>query len=907
MVGMTCASCVNSIETSLKENSCIDGVEISLLSESGKITYRPPLTAAAVVELIEDCGFQAQYAPVSTNGEIHLKIFGMTCSSCVNLIERTLSQLDGVENAIVNLAMESGKVTVDHERVGAREIVESIEDLGFKAVVSEDTAGIQLDSLQRTREILEWKALCQRSALFAGPEFVLAMILPHFRCFHGVLFYQILPGLYFTSVIQLCLTIPVQFGVGKRFYVNSLKALKHKNTTMDVLVALGTTSAFVFSIFSVLWSLFSANVSGIPPKVFFDTCTMLIFFVTFGRYLESKAKGQTSTALAELVNLKPSKVTLVSSAKDIKTCEERQIATELLHVGDVIKILPGEHIPADGIVLSGKSFVNESMFTGESLPAEKSISSLVIAGTLNGNGMLIVRTTRVGHDSTLGQIVSMVANAQSFKSPIQRLADRVASIFVPTVVLLAVLTFLSWFVALFVFRVKFMGMQEDNHHFFQCVQFCISVIVVACPCALGLATPTAMMVGTGVGAKLGILIKDGESLEKASKVTDVVFDKTGTLTKGEMSVVGYELFGRGLEMGAVSFFRMVHAAESCSEHPLGKSLTEYVRKQRYSLLSDSSIEVSNFEAIPGRGLSCTTVNLLESMTASRRMVIGNATWMSENNVVVEQTVTDKATTMEKKGNTVIYVAIDGELHGLIGFADVVKAESKAAVSMLRRMGIQVHVVTGDQPLTSLAIAKQCGIPARDVHAGYTPAGKAAFVEKLQRESGRFVAMVGDGINDSPALATAHLGIALKSGSDIAISCASLVLLHSSPLDVPLALDLAQAILRRIRFNFLWATIYNLITIPLAMGLLVPWDIMLPPMAAGAAMALSSVSVVISSLCLRFYTRENALLKWGISPGTETILTLSLPLHLRIYNFIQEKILRRKHYQELNDDDFIELV
>ncbi|KAF9976569.1 hypothetical protein BGZ73_008324 [Actinomortierella ambigua] len=903
--GMTCASCVASIEKSLKDTPGLISIKVALLAERATIEYvEGQLTPQEVADKIEDIGFEAQPLKETSAGtseeHVDLNIFGMTCASCVNSIETEMRKMPGIISISVSLTLQAAKVAYNKNEVGLRDIVERIEDLGFDALlVDNKSQSAQLESLGRTKEILQWRRDLIRTAMFAVPAFVIAMICPMMgwgRAFYNV---PIALGIRLGDLLTFFLTIPVQFGVGMRFMQSAIKALRHGVATMDVLVSVGTMSAFTFSTFSLLYTMFDPAHN--PPSVFFDMSATLILFVTLGRYLENLAKGETSVALSKLMSLTPP--TCVIYVVDPKTgakVSERTIASELIQKGDLIKVVPGDKIPTDGVVRFGQSTIDESMVTGEAEPIVKTVGSTVIGGTVNGLGTFDMEATKVGSETTLSQIVKLVEDAQTSKAPIQAYADLVAGVFVPVVILMALLTFVVWMIVSHTVVADHLPMifTHEPSKFVTCLKLCISVIVVACPCALGLATPTAVMVGTGVGAQNGILIKSGQALEAAHKVTKVVFDKTGTLTQGNLEVASWNIY-RGSNLAGSSapsspvvsrdpaftagsssvgspdlvstltdkmsdeeFFMIVGAAESVSEHPLGRAIGQYAKK----LLNIPTLNatVTDFEATTGQGIECTvtlppaspssssTLTLRQDGSASYRVVVGNKSWLQDHGVKLPASLTADQMTQEKAGRTTVLVAMDGVFVGFISLSDKIKPEAAKTVARLQQLGIQVAMVTGDQPIVAQVIASECGI--HEVHAGIKPAGKSEIVQQLQAQ-GHMVAMVGDGINDSPALAQSDLGIALATGTDIAMEAADMVLMRGGDLtDVVAAIDLCRVIFRRIRLNFVWASIYNMIGVPLAMGVFLPWGYHLHPMLAGLMMASSSVSVVCSSLLLRLWRK-----------------------------------------------------
>ncbi|KAF9132342.1 hypothetical protein BGW39_000363 [Mortierella sp. 14UC] len=785
--GMTCASCVASIEKTLKSTPGLVSIKVALLAERATIEYiEGETTPREIANLIDDIGFEASPIVEKRQDQVDLQVFGMTCASCVNSIEGELRKTPGIISASVSLTLQAAKVEYDNSVLGVRDIVEKIEDMGFDALLSGKSQSAQIESLGRKKEVAEWRSALIFSFTFAFPVFVISMILP--MCEWGRSIYNIplLFGTVLGDVSAFFLTIPVQFGIGMRFIISAYKSLKHGVATMDVLISLGTLSAFTFSTFSLLYSMFDPEHH--PASVFFDTSSMLITFVTFGRYLENMAKGETSAALSKLMCLTPSTCTIyVVDPKTGEYTSEKKIPSELVQKGDIIKVVPGDKVPTDGVVISGHSTVDESMVTGEVEPINKTAGSQVIGGTVNGLGTFDMEAVRVGSETALAQIVQLVEDAQTSKAPIQAYADKIAGYFVPTVILMAILTFVVWMVISHTMvdeKLPMMFMHEPSK-FVACLKLCISVIVVACPCALGLSTPTAVMVGTGVGAQHGILIKSGNALEAAHKITKVVFDKTGTLTVGKLVVASWNLY-------------------------------------KPSRSSDKY-----------------------------RVVIGNKSWLNEHQIRLPSSLANDQMTQERAGRTTVLVAMNGSFVGFIALSDTIKPEAAATVAKLQQMGIQVAMVTGDQPLVAQVIASECGI--HDVHAGISPSGKTKIVTKMQ-EQGHCVAMIGDGINDSPALAQSDLGIALVSGTDIAMEAADMVLMRGDLTDVVAAVDLCRTIFRRIRYNFAWACIYNLLGVPFAMGIFLPWGFHLHPMMAGLLMAFSSVSVVASSLLLKMWRK-----------------------------------------------------
>ncbi|KAF3921601.1 hypothetical protein AA313_de0206263 [Arthrobotrys entomopaga] len=905
--GMTCGACTSAVEGGLKGVEGIGSVSVSLVMNRAVVQHDPDVIAAEqIAEIIEDRGFDARVISTDTPStgaqkemkiqSLIVKIYGMQDEGSVLEIERLLDQLEGVDSATVNFRTMKADIEFYPSTIGIRTIFEAIEAAGYNALLSDnEESNAQLESLAKTKEIQEWKTAFIFSLSFAIPVFLISMIIPMYLKFINFSNVKLLiPGLFLGDVVCLALTIPVQFGVGKRFYKSAWKSLKHKSATMDVLVVFGTTSAFVFSCASMLISILSPPHT--RPATVFDTCTMLITFITLGRFLENKAKGQTSTALSKLMSLAPPMATIYSNPNyhaksedllseskspaefDVNDVQERKVPTELLQVNDIVILRPGDKIPADGVVTYGESFVDESMVTGEAMPIHKKPGSRVVGGTVNGTGRLDFKVSRAGRDTQLAQIVKLVQEAQTSRAPIQRMADIVAGYFVPGVVSLGLVTFISWMILSHVLPhpPEIFRNATSGGSFMVCLKLCISVIVFACPCALGLATPTAVMVGTGVGAENGILVKGGEALETATKITKVVFDKTGTITVGKMTVARCERseVWKSSDWRSVRWWTLVGLAEDSSEHPIGRAIANFAKAQ-LGMSPEHSIEgtVSDFSAVVGRGI---TASIVPAKDSKRHTVhIGNSAFLQENGITLSEREESNAMGESGKlskgksekastGQTVVFVAIDGAYAGFLSLSDEIKADAKYAIMALRRMGIKVAMVTGDQRSTALAVAEAVGINKSQVWAGVSPDEKQNLVATMKKE-GDIVAMVGDGINDSPALATADVGIAMASGTDVAMEAADIVLMKSGELlDIPASLHLAKTIFRRIRLNLLWACGYNVVGMPFAMGFFLPFGLHLHPMAAGAAMAASSVSVVCSSLLLKYWRRP----AWMTIQGAE---------------------------------------
>lgn len=894
--GMTCGACTSAVEGGFKDLEGLVQFNISLLAERAVIVHDSAnLSPEKIVEIIDDRGFDARIVSTvlgsvnvgSTTATSQFKIFGVRDATGAEELEAKLQSMAGVNSATISLA--TGRLTVSHITtiIGLRALVEKVEAEGYNALVSDnDDNNAQLESLAKTREITEWKIAFQTSLFFAIPVFIISMVLPMLLPvldFGSMVLF--IPGLYLGDVMCLALTIPVQFGIGKRFYISAYKSMKHGSPTMDVLVVLGTSAAFFFSVAAMVVSIIAPPHT--RPGTIFDTSSMLIAFITLGRFLENNAKGQTSRALSRLMSLTPSMATIYAdpiaaekaaegwelevkqdSAQEGNAMEEKVIPSELIQVGDLVILRPGDKIPADGTVTKGETYVDESMVTGEAMPVQKRKGNLLIGGTVNGTGRVDFIVTRAGRDTQLSQIVKLVQDAQTTRAPIQRLADIIAGYFVPAILVLGFVTFTSWLILSHVLKSppKIFMDEKSGGKFMVCVKLCISVIVFACPCALGLATPTAVMVGTGVGAENGILVKGGAALETATKITQVVLDKTGTLTLGKMSVASSKLVSgwEGNEWKRKLWWSILGLAEMGSEHPIGKAILAGA-KEELGLGPEGTIDgsIGEFEANVGKGINALVEPATSSERTRYRILIGSVRFLQDNQITVPQDSIDaseetnnksSSSTKASAGTTNIFIAIDGSYTGHLCLADTVKDSARAAIAALHRMNIKTAIVTGDQRSTALAVARLVGISSKNVHAGVTPDQKQDIIRRLQKQ-GECVAMVGDGINDSPALATADVGIAMASGTDVAMEAADIVLMRPNDLmDIPASISLARSIFSRIKLNLSWACGYNVIGLPFAMGLFLPFGYSLHPMAAGAAMAFSSVSVVSSSLLLKFWKR-----------------------------------------------------
>ncbi|KXN84236.1 putative copper-transporting ATPase HMA5 [Leucoagaricus sp. SymC.cos] len=866
--GMTCGSCIEAIEGMLRPQPGIHSIKVALLAERGVIEYDPSQwTVPKLIEEISDIGFDATLIPPAREDVVQLRMFGMTCSSCTSTVESGLSAVPGISSVAVSLATESCTVHFDRSMITPREMIERIEEMGFDAMLSDQQDATQLQSLTRAKEVLEWKRRLIWSLVFAIPGFFVSMIGMHIPVVRSILAAHLFNGIYLGDVISLLITTPAQFWVGAKFYRAAYKSLKHGSATMDVLVVLGTSAAYFYSLFVMVTAMFNTT-PDYRPFLFFETSTMIIMFVSLGRYLENKSRGKTSAALTDLMALAPSMATIYT---DPPACtQEKKIPTELVEVDDTVKLVPGDKIPADGTVVRGSSSVDESAITGEAVPVLKQVGDSVIGGTVNGLGTFDMIVTRAGKDTALSQIVKLVEEAQTSKAPIQAFADKVAGYFVPTVISLAAITFITWAVLTALVNDDNLPQMFHRHGASKlgiCLQICISVVVVACPCTLGLATPTAIMVGTGMGARNGILIKGGRALEASKNVKKVVLDKTGTVTVGKLSVAGMQWIpatnttaqnedlytgDTGLEgvcangaIGRRDIVAMVCATEAKSEHPLAKAIAVYGKE----LLGDDvpETEVKSFESMTGQGVKAT-------ISCNGRIVtllIGNAKFVTRP----QGLDSEYAGASEKAGD---------EFFEFNNTANSITPTLSAYEAQETKLG-RSCMMTGDGKTTAYAIAQQVGIRPENVYAEMSPKGKAAKVAELMEAEGGGIAMVGDGINDSPALVAATVGIALSSGTSVAIEAADIVLMRSDLLDVVAVLNLSRKIFSVIKRNMIWACIYNVLGIPLAMGFFLPVGLYMHPMLAGGAMAFSSVSVVGSSLTLKWWRRP----KESIMPDAPT--------------------------------------
>ncbi|MHA2097352.1 MAG: heavy metal translocating P-type ATPase [Candidatus Kariarchaeaceae archaeon] len=838
--GMTCASCVNTIENYVKNQNGVHDVSVNLLSEEAEVEYDSNLVSYEnIIRWVDDIGYQAQAMNKAEPGLINLDIDGMTCASCVGTIENYLAGLEGVNSVSVNLSTEKAKVEFDEGKIGPRDLIKAVSDVGYAAKLSQEK--IDVDRLERKEEIEKWKTKFLYSLTLTIPVFLIAMVFAFVDAGPLTKFLdsEVIPNLGTDDLLELTFATPVQFWIAAEFYKKAYKAATHKTATMDTLVALGTSAAYFYGIFAMIYMVINPAFEG---AVFFETSALLITFIVLGKYLEASAKGRTSEAIKKLLSLQ-AKSAIVLTLDDVgDVIKEEEVPLQLIQKGDILKVYPGEKIPTDGVIIYGRSAIDESMVTGESMPLNKKVSDDVIGSTVNQQGILHIKATKIGSETALSQIVKMVQDAQTSKAPIQDFADKISSIFVPIVVVIALVDFFIWWGLLSFGIVPQSWLPPGTSSFLFSFILAVTVLVIACPCALGLATPTAVMVGTGIGAENNILIKGGEPLETAHKISAIILDKTGTITHGKPELTDI-ITTEGNSENDVLFFAA--SAESGSEHPLGKTIANYGKEKLTSLENPEE-----FEAITGKGIKATI--------SGKQVLVGSRSLMTDNGLIVSQNLEDKMVHFEEQGKTAMIVSTDDQVVGIVSVADTVKPESRNAIAKMQDMGISVWMVTGDNIRTANAIAREVGIT--NIFAEVLPQDKALKVKELQDE-GHVVAMVGDGINDSPALAQSDVGIAIGAGTDVAIETADMVLMRSDLTDVVVAIDLSKKTFNRIKLNFFWAFGYNIAGIPLAGGLFIPlirylfnYTFILPPAVAGAAMAFSSVSVVTSSLLLKRYKK-----------------------------------------------------
>ncbi|MDP4181430.1 MAG: heavy metal translocating P-type ATPase [Bacillota bacterium] len=796
--GMSCSACAARIEKGLNKLEGVKQASVNFAVENAVVEFDDTaFDSAKINETIRKLGFDViEDKKAGSNADcskIELSIKGMTCAACSARIEKKLSKTDGVLKASVNLATEKGSFDYDRSKIKASDIIKTVESLGYEAQRVEE-ADKNAQNEYKDREIRKLKISLIISAVLSSP-LILGMLLS---------LININVPLLHNEYFQIAIATPVQFIIGSRFYKHAFYALKSKSANMDVLVAMGTSSAYFYSLYNAF---FQQLKHGMMMKdLYFEAAVVIITLILFGKYLEAVAKGKTSEAIKKLMGLQP------KTARVVRNGQEVDIPVEEVEKGDIVIVRPGEKIPVDGRIIEGSSAVDEAMLTGESLPVEKKPGDEVIGATINKFGNFSFEATKVGKDTALAQIVKMVEEAQGSKAPIQKIADRVSGIFVPSVIGIALITFVLWYLV--------------KGNITPAIVNAVSVLVIACPCALGLATPTAIMVGTGKGAENGILIKGGEHLERAHRINAVVFDKTGTITKGKPEVTDIVTLG---SMDEKEVLRKASMSEKYSEHPLGSAIFEKGKSEFGEIPG-----ADRFEAVPGHGIKAEIEGSI--------IYIGTRKLMTEKKVDIEgleKTLSD----FEDQGKTAMLMAIDNKMEAIIAVADTVKEHSREAISTLKEMGIEVYMITGDNKRTAKAIAAQVGIT--EVLAEVLPENKAQQIENL-KNSGKLVAMVGDGINDAPALAVADIGMAIGTGTDVAMEAADITLMKGDLRSIPTAILLSRKTMRKIKQNLFWAFIYNIIGIPFAaFGLL-------SPIIAGGSMAFSSVSVVTNSLSLKGY-------------------------------------------------------
>ena len=797
--GMSCSACANRIERIVNK---LDGVEkgaVNFAAETLALEYDESAVELGQVEAaIEKAGFKVK----KNIKDYTFKVEGMTCSACANRVERVTQKIEGVELAVVNFATEKLTIKLDADVASYGQVKAAVEKAGFQLVSEEDTIKGEEKKHDEASKLLIRFII---SLIFAVPLLIISM---------GHMVGMPLPHLidpmmnpFNFGIVQLILTLPVVMA-GYKFYQVGIKNLIQLSPNMDSLIAIGTLTAFFYSVFGI-YKITQGDAS-YAMHLYFESAAVILTLITLGKYLEAVSKGKTSQAIKALMGLAPKTATIERNGREL------EVPIEEVVVGDLVLVKPGEKLPVDGEVIEGSTAIDESMLTGESIPVEKTVGSVVIGASINKTGFIKYKATKVGRDTALSQIVKLVEDAQGSKAPIAKMADIISAYFVPIVIGLAILSSVAWLLA------------GETGVF--ALSIFISVLVIACPCALGLATPTAIMVGTGKGAEYGVLIKGGEALETTHKLSTLIFDKTGTITEGKPKVT--DIVTTNLSEEQLLIYAA--SAEKGSEHPLGEAIVRAAIDRGYQLC-----ELESFNAIPGHGI--------EVSIQGKQMLLGNKKLMIEKTIDVSS-LSETSDQLAYDGKTPMYMAIDGQLAGIIAVADTVKESSKKAIETLHQMGIKVAMITGDNQKTADAIARQVGIDL--VLAEVLPADKANEVKKLQ-ETGVKVGMVGDGINDAPALAQADIGIAIGSGTDVAIESADIVLMKSDLMDVSTAIKLSKATIRNIKENLFWAFAYNVLGIPVAMGLLHLFGgPLLNPMIAAAAMSLSSVSVLLNALRLR---------------------------------------------------------
>jgi Cu+-exporting ATPase len=816
--GMSCASCSANVEKALKGASGVETAVVNLATNKAMVSYDPAKASwRTLKKAVDEAGYEVVLNKTS------LQVTGMSCSSCVENVRKTVAEMPGVFNIVVNLASNSAQVEYNPEETRLADIIKAIRDLGYDA--SERSEG--QEALDREKEARDRDVKRQRNNLIIagtlGIIVMLGMLQPY------SIFTSILPAWMNNKIFLFVLTTPIVLGPGRQFFINSWNGLRHGLTDMNLLYATGIGAAYGIAVINTFWP--DAGFGG-REVTFYEAAALLTAFIILGRYLEAVTRGRTSQAIRRLMKLQPKK------ARVLRNGQEEEIPADEVQIGDILCVRPGEAIPVDGKVTEGYSAIDQSMITGESMPVEKNLGDEIIGGTLNKTGAFKFSATRVGKDTALAQIIKLVEDAQTTKAPIQKIADKVAGNFILGVHALALVVFLFWFfvgythwftpgsrLILTPYTLSAMGI------FGFALLISVTVLVISCPCALGLATPSAIMAGSGKAAEYGILFKGADAMEATARVQAVVFDKTGTLTKGEPSVT--DILATGT-MPQNEVLRLAAIAERNSEHPLGEAIVKGAQARGLELEN-----ADRFNAIPGQGV--------QASLHGRTILLGNRKLMNEQKVSLENLLS-QAERLESEGKTAMFVAIDGQAAGIVAVADTIKPTSARAVHELQKMGIQVAMITGDNQRTAEAVAKQVGI--KRVIAEVLPEDKALEIKKLQAE-GLLVAMVGDGINDAPALAQADVGIAIGSGTDVAKETGQVILVKDDLTDVIAALQIGRQTLRLIKQNLFWAFGYNVVMIPLGAGIIYPFfSQMVSPELAALAMATSSLSVTLNTLRMR---------------------------------------------------------
>ena len=801
--GMSCASCSARIENKVGSLKGVSSAKVNFAAETAKVEFNPEIIQAEQFPgEIEKLGFE-----VPLTSQI-FPVGGMTCASCVSRVENKLSSLPGVSDVKVNLATEQVSIKYLPTLTNFDVLKETLSQAGYQLFAAKQEEGLSFK--EKERQIKE-QSILKRKLVFSGVFSILVM----FLSMKGEDISLPVP----INLLLFILATPVQFYCGWQFYQGAWNGVRHGYADMNTLIALGTSSAYIYSAMTAVFPSL-VRIEGEKVAVYFDTSVMIIALVLFGRWLESRAKRNASNAIKKLMQLQP------KIAKVERQGKEKEVSIYELVLGDRVFVHPGEQIPVDGKIYEGNSFVDESMLTGESVPVEKREQDEVFGGTLNKTGFFKIKVTRLGENATLAQIIKLVEDAQGSKAPVQKLADKIAGIFVPSVMSIAVFSFLFWFI----FGNSITEIPVSPFSF--ALMTFISVLIIACPCALGLATPTAIMVGTGLGAKIGVLIKGGEALEQIEKIDTIVFDKTGTLTYGKPEVADV-LLAPGTPWNVEQLLIFAGSLEKGSEHPLGIAVTTEAKKRGLKLRMPN-----DFRALPGFGL--------EGVVNEKKVLLGNKGLMEENQIDISA-IDSQLSKLTENGKTPMIVCIEGIVVGIISTKDALKPEAKEIVLQLKQKGLEVLMLTGDTTKTAEAVAKQLGI--NRVVSEILPSEKVAEIRKIQG-FGHCVAMVGDGLNDAPALASADIGIAMGSGTDVAIEASDITLVGSNLKAVVQSIELSKATMSKIRNNLFWAFFYNVIGIPLAAGVLYPaYGILLQPVFAAVAMSISSVSVVGNSLLL----------------------------------------------------------